>query len=304
MDSKKARKHLIEAASVLLAVALFLAGGRLAGKNTKKPIKKEQTTYAVSYSLDLAEIPEYSGKPYVVINGNEPEFTQKDYSSKSYEKYSKLDKLGRCKSCIACIGTDLMPTGERDSISAIKPTGWQTTKYSFIDGENLYNRCHLIAYQLTGESANRNNLITGTRYLNATAMLPFEEEVGNYVRATDNHVLYRVTPIFNDKELVARGVHMEAISIEDGGQDICFNVYCYNVQPGVEIDYATGKNRLKDSDPNEKSETYIVNTNNMKFHKPSCESVNSISENNKKTFRGKRSELINGGYVPCGACKP
>ncbi len=304
MDSKKIRKLLIEAASVLLAIALFLAGGRLAGKTTANGIKKEKTTYSASYKLDLEDIPEYSGKPYVLINNNEPEFAQEDYSSKSYEKYLKLDKLGRCKGAVACVGCDLMPSGERNSISAIKPTGWQPSRYSFIDGESLYNRCHLIAYQLTGESANRQNLITGTRYLNATGMLPFEEKVGNYVRATNNHVLYRVTPVFKDKELVARGVHMEALSIEDGGKDICFNVYCYNVQPGVEINYSTGENYLKSSDKNEKSETYIINTNNLKFHRPSCDSVKEMNEKNKKTYTGKRSDLINGGYAPCGACRP
>ena len=193
---------------------------------------------------DFGDIPEYSGKPYVVVNNNEPDFLKKDLTTKSYEKYGALDSQGRCTTCIACIGKNLMPTGERGSISSVKPTGWHSTRYDFIDGKNLYNRCHLIGYQLTGENANYNNLITGTRCLNVDGMLPFENEVGDYVRETNNHVLYRVTPVFVGDELVARGVHMEALSVEDNGKSMKFNVYCYNVQPNVKIDYATGDSSL------------------------------------------------------------
>lgn len=192
--------------------------------------------------ISLEDIPEYTGQAYVAINGNEPFFTQEDYTTTSYETYAPLDGLGRCGPAEACVGRDLMPTEPRGSIGSVKPTGWQVSKYDFVDGKNLYNRCHLIGYQLTAENANKQNLITGTRYLNVTGMLPFENLVADYVRETGNHVLYRVTPIFDGTDLVARGVLMEAWSVEDKGEGVCFNVYCYNVQPGVVIDYATGDN--------------------------------------------------------------
>ena len=195
--------------------------------------------------ISLEDIPEYSGQAYVAVNGNEPFFTQEDLTTTSYETYAPLDGLGRCGPAEACVGQDLMPTEPRGRISSVKPTGWQVSKYDFVDGKYLYNRCHLIGYQLTAENANRQNLITGTRYLNVTGMLPFENLVADYVRETGNHVLYRVTPIFDGTELVARGVLMEGWSVEDSGQGVCFNVYCYNVQPGVIIDYATGDNELE-----------------------------------------------------------
>ena len=195
--------------------------------------------------ISLEDIPAYSGQAYVAVNGNEPSFTEEDLTDSSYEFYSDLDYLGRCGVTEACIVQDLMPTEPRGRISSVKPTGWQVSKYDFVDGQSLYNRCHLIGYQLTAENANRQNLITGTRYLNVTGMLPFENLVADYVRETGNHVLYRVTPIFDGTELVARGVLMEGWSVEDSGQGVCFNVYCYNVQPGVIIDYATGDNELE-----------------------------------------------------------
>ena len=195
--------------------------------------------------ISLEDIPAYSGQAYVAVNGNEPFFTQEDLTTTSYETYAPLDGLGRCGPAEACVGQDLMPTEPRGRISSVKPTGWQVSKYDFVDGKNLYNRCHLIGYQLTAENANKQNLITGTRYLNVTGMLPFENLVADYVRETGNHVLYRVTPIFDGTDLVARGVLMEAWSVEDDGEGVCFNVYCYNVQPGVIIDYSTGANQLE-----------------------------------------------------------
>lgn len=229
-------------------------------------------------------------------------------STKSYESYGELDKYGRCTMCIASVGTDLMPTEERGAIGSIKPTGWHTVKYSNVDGKYLYNRCHLIGYQLSGENANAKNLITGTRYLNIDGMLPFENEVGEYVKETDNHVLYRVTPIFVDDELVARGVLMEGYSVEDGGKGICYNVFCYNNQPGISIDYKTGESSAQSSsdtfDNQSTVGTYIVNTNTKKFHKTTCSSVQSIKEKNKKKYTGNRENLINNGYSPCKKCKP
>ena len=192
------------------------------------------------YSESVANVPEFSGTPYVVVNNNEPEFDEKDLNTDAYEYYSSLDDFGRCGYAMACIGVELMPTEERDSIGQVKPSGWQTVKYDFVDGKYLYNRCHLIGFQLTGENANKSNLITGTRYLNVEGMLPFENMVADYVKETENHVLYRVTPIFDGDNLVARGVQMEGWSMEDGGEGICFNVYVYNNQPGVTINYKDG----------------------------------------------------------------
>ncbi len=197
-----------------------------------------------SSNTDISELPEYSDSAYAIVNDNVPYFTEGEIAgaTESYEYYSPLDDLGRCQVTVASIGKDLMPTEERGAIGQIKPTGWHLVKYDFIDDNYLYNRCHLIGYQLTGENANECNLITGTRYMNIEGQLPFEEMVADYIKKTGNHVLYRVTPVFEGDNLLAAGVLMEAISIEDGGDGILFNVFCYNVQPGVEIDYATGDN--------------------------------------------------------------
>lgn len=186
-------------------------------------------------------IPEYSGNPYVELNGNVPYFTDEELSKTAFELYSELDSLGRCGACYANICKEIMPTEERGSIGMVKPTGWHTVKYDCITDRYLYNRCHLIGYQLAGENANEKNLITGTRYLNVDGMLPFENEVADYVDETDNHVLYRVTPVFSDDNLVASGVIIEAKSVEDKGAGVQFNVYCYNVQPGISIDYIDGQ---------------------------------------------------------------
>lgn len=199
---------------------------------------------ATDLTLSPDSIPPYAGEPYIEINGNEPYFSDTDLSTTSCEYYSDLDEMGRCGVAYACIGTDLMPTEERGSIGMVKPSGWHTVKYDAVDGRYLYNRCHLIAYQLSGENDNVANLITGTRYLNIEGMLPFENMVADYVRETENHVMYRVTPIFSGDDPVAGGVQMEAKSVEDAGAGICFHVYCYNVQPGIEIDYATGESTL------------------------------------------------------------
>jgi len=195
-------------------------------------------------SISLEEIPPFDGRPYVEINGNIPFFEEKDFTTDSFESYSELDALGRCGTAYANIGIDLMPREERGEIGSVKPSGWHTVKYDCVDGKYLYNRCHLIGYQLAGENANEKNLITGTRYMNVEGMLPFENMVDDFVEATNHHVLYRVTPVFQGNNLVADGVLMEAWSVEDQGRGICFNVYVYNNQPGVEIDYATGESRL------------------------------------------------------------
>jgi DNA-entry nuclease len=191
-------------------------------------------------AFNLAEVPAYSGSPYCEINGNCPFFTNEEMTAESYESYGELDSLGRCQTCVASIGKDLMPTEKRGNIGNVHPTGWHLVKYAGIDGNYLYNRCHLIGYQLTGENANTRNLITGTRYLNVEGMLPFENKTADYIESTGNHVMYRVTPVFEGDNLLASGVLMEAKSVEDNGTGLSFCVYCYNVQPGVTIDYATG----------------------------------------------------------------
>ncbi len=198
-----------------------------------------------SYALE--EIPEYDGKPYVVINNNEPFFTEEELKVTKLEKYSNLDNLGRCGTAIALVGKETMPTEERGSIGMVKPSGWHTVKYDIVDGKYLYNRCHLIGFQLTGENANTKNLITCTRFMNTGAMLDFENMVAKYIKETDNHVLYRVIPIFNGTNLLASGVEIEAKSIEDKGKGIKFNVYIYNVQDGIEINYQTGESKLKET---------------------------------------------------------
>lgn len=198
------------------------------------------------YAVSVDEVPEYSGSAYVIINNNEPGFENEELvKEEAYEFYSELDLLGRCGYAMACIGPELMPTEERESISSVKPSGWVQAQYDIVDGENLYNRCHLIGFQLTGENANEKNLITGTRYMNVEGMLPFENMIADYIKETGNHVLYRVTPIYEGTNLVASGVQLEAWSIEDYSEGICLNVYVYNVQPGVTIDYATGESWLE-----------------------------------------------------------
>lgn len=248
----------------------------------------------------------WDGQPYTAVNGNVPGFSEKDLTTASFESYSELDSLGRCGTAFACLGQDLMPRGERGDISGIHPTGWHSVQYDFIDGKNLYNRCHLIGWQLSGEDANRKNLITGTRYMNVEGMLPFENMVADYIKETGCHVLYRVTPVFQGSNLVADGVLMEAMSVEDQGESISFCVFVPNVQPGVAIDYSDGSSRPADSQssPENEEAVYIINTNTRRFHLPSCSSVKEMKESNRENFTGSREELIEEGYIPCGKCRP
>ena len=254
----------------------------------------------------LPQIPAYSGEPFAVLEDNMPRFSLEDYVTKSYETYGDLDAMNRCTYTMACIGRDLMPTEERENIGMIRPTGWVTAKYDFVDGQYLYNRCHLIGFQLTGENANERNLITGTRYMNVQGMLPFENMVADYIKETGNHVLYRVIPIFEGNNPLASGVTMEAWSVEDNGEGICFYVYAYNVQPGVEIDYTTGENRLAEPVVGEGEEigTYVVNTGSGKFHDGSCPQAISIKPENKESFETTRSQMLAWSFVPAGCCKP
>lgn len=293
-------------------------------------------------AFNTADVPAYSGKPYTAVNNNEPYFTSDDLTTEAFENYSELDSLGRCGVAYANVCLETMPTEKRGSISEVKPTGWHSVKYDNVDGKSLYNRCHLIGYQLTAENANQQNLITGTRYLNVDGMLPFENMVADYVKETDNHVLYRVTPIFTGDNLVADGVLMEGYSVEDEGDGICFCAYAYNVQPGITIDYATGDSWLSSENGNSDSSSggnsavsqsaadksgtqqaavqtesvketsapvstgteYILNTNTKKFHYPSCSSVKQMKASNKKEYTGSRDDLIAQGYDPCKKCNP
>ncbi len=281
--------------------------------------KTETETVGNSASNDtfptFSDIPDYVGEPYAVLHDNIPYFSEEALRSVSFESYSPRDTLGRCGTAYACLSTELMPTEKRGSIGSIKPSGWQTAKYDIVDGGYLYNRCHLIGFQLTGENANADNLITGTRYMNVEGMLPFENMTADYIKETENHVLYRATPLYNGDELVARGVVMEAMSTEDGGEDLSFCVFCYNVQPGITIDYATGESALSENTtydhPSEIErqdeptfDTYVLNTNTKKIHRPSCSSVTDIAEENREDFTGDIGEKIKDGYALCKKCKP
>lgn len=251
------------------------------------------------------DFPPFSGEPYVIVNNNKPMFAAEDLDTDAYEFYSELDRYNRCGYAMACVGIETMPTEDRGSIGQIRPTGWQTVKYDFVDGKYLYNRCHLIGFQLTGENANERNLITGTRYLNVEGMLPFENLIADYVKETGNHVLYRVTPIFEGNNALASGVLMEAKSIEDDGSGVLFCVYAYNNQPGVVIDYATGESALdEEAFNNGESGTYILNTNSKKFHAEDCGQAAGIKSANRQDYTGSRELLILQGYQPSGCCNP
>ncbi len=291
--------------SYILCILLLLYAGITGCSNFDIP--DNARVESGSYSDATAVVPDYSGKPYDVINDNIPEFDEEDYTTEPFERYSELDSLGRCRVAFANVCREIMPTEKRGDIGMIKPAGWHTVKYDIIDGMYLYNRCHLIGYQLSGENANEKNLITGTRYMNTQGMLVFEDMVDDYVDATDNHVLYRVTPVYDGDNLVADGVQMEGWSVEDNGEGICFNVFVYNVQPGIDIDYATGESSLAEgvtSDRTVSDDGYVLNTNTKKFHNTGCTSIEDIAPTNKEISYEDKQTLINRGYKPCGRCKP
>lgn len=285
--------------------------------------------------IGLDDIPEYKNHAYVEINGGDPLFDDDEITNVAFESYSPLDLLGRCGVAFACIGIEIMPTEERDEIANVTPSGWEyngvsnNNQYDFVENKYVYNRCHLIGFQLAGENDNERNLITGTRYMNIEGMLPFENQVADYVEETENHVMYRVTPIYNGYDWVAQGVLMEAYSVEDNGRGVCFCIFAYNVQPGVLIDYYTGANVASgeelpkidtegdnrdeimngptDDEPEDEVTgeiTYVLNTNSKKFHKPSCSHAKNLTGENRKETDKSREEVIADGYSPCGTCKP
>ncbi len=293
-----------------------------------EPDVPEETSPGPITSSVFFEPPLYDGTASVQINGNIPEFTDEDLTTDAFEYYSPLDELGRCGPAFANICEELMPTESRGEIGDIKPSGWHTVRYDdLIEDRYLYNRCHLIAFSLAGENDNPRNLITGTRYFNTAGMLPYEIQVAQYVESHHAHVLYRVTPVFENDNLLATGVKIEAYSVEDNGAGVCFNVFVFNVQPGIVLDYQTGdSSRLEEtaSEPNPSSGdisdesveengqdvsidpavTYVVNLNTKRFHLPGCASVTEMKAKNRLDVFVSRDELIEEGYVPCGLCKP
>lgn len=259
-------------------------------------------------------LPDYAGEPWVVLGDGQPDFGDgQDLPGEGEEVYSPLDGLGRCGPAVACLGPETMPEEPRGEIGSVKPSGWHTVKYDCVDGKYLYNRCHLIGYQLAGENANERNLITGTRFLNTQGMLPFENQVADYIEETGNHVLYRVTPVYDGADLLAWGVQMEAYSVEDQGAGVCFNVLCFNAEPGVAIDYATGASWAdegvgKGTSPAAEGEApempYVLNTSSMKFHLPDCAGAARIAPQNRRETTASRQALLDQGYTPCGSCGP
>ena len=318
----------IAAVAICAALVVFGLTGALTGTSSSEDASSSSTTETsssasstpsfstegVALQLSELDVEEYSGSAYAEVNGGVPYFTEEEIVEEAYEEYYPLDELGRATGAAACLSTELMPTEERGDISGVEPTGWSSDVYDFVDGGYLYNRCHLIAYQLTGENANEENLITGTRYMNAGAMLDFENLVADYLESTGNHVMYRVTPVYDGDDLVATGVLMEAWSVEDDGEGVCFCVFVYNVQPGVEIDYATGDNwadgsvgEVDEDDGyavDENQYTYVLNTSSMKIHYSWCPAVDEMSEDNKLGYNGTVEEAEAMGYEPCGICEP
>lgn len=318
---------------LLLALCMVLCScntidnmtGRNVGLGNDVSSREDDLPQAGGGYASIEGIPDYAGKAWVALDDNIPRFTESELTTTSFERYSALDSLGRCGEAVACISTDIGPAkGEkRGDISSVKPTGWKYQKEyesDLVENGYIYNRCHLIAWSLTAENANKQNLITGTRYMNIEGMVPFEDMVRDYVRETGNHVMYRVTPMFAGNNLLASGVRIEGYSVEDGGEDICFHVFAYNVQPGITINYATGENWLNgekelpdesetpdtqvEGDGSENEITYILNTNTKKIHLPTCKSAQETAESNREETTRTKASLIRDGYKVCGICKP
>ncbi len=319
----KFKRHIALLLALIIALSAAFCGCELTdSKETEEatvPVRRDPTIQReAEKALGVAP---YGDKPYFELNGNKPDFKEQDLTTESYEFYSDLDSLGRCGYTVACIGKDLMPTEDREgSLSSVTPSGWKNKKYeaSVVEGGYIYNRAHLIGWQLTAETTNKQNLITGTRYMNVQGMLPFENMVADYIKETDNHVMYRVTPVYDKNDLVACGVIMEAYSVEDNGEGICFNVYIYNVQPGIVINYATGDSWLagdvpateavteaqKETNDVTAEKTYVINKSNKKFHLPTCSGVKGMNADNREEVTASAQALVDDGYSPCGTCKP
>lgn len=283
-------------------IATEVSGSEISTESTAATGGNEavRTVDNIEDAVDF-EIPEYTGQPSVTVNDNVPIFDDALKTEKSFESYGKLDKHGRCTTALANLSIELQPSAneERGDISAIHPTGWMS--------DQGWERCHLIGWQLAGENDNPNNLITGTHYLNVDGMLPYENEVNTYITETGNHVLYEVTPIFEGNNMICSGVHMQAESVEDEGKGVSYNVFCFNVKPGYEINYKTGATAITDEElaaQQSFERGYVLNTNTMRFHYPSCSSVNQMADHNKEFVTTSREELMKAGYLPCGNCEP
>lgn len=293
-------------AAVLLTALLCLSAGlamtACSADEAMEALSQAEKLLSIGgETVTVEELPEYDGHPYIAVYDNMPDFDEEDLTEDSFELYSDLDRLGRCGVCYANVGRDLMPTEKRGDISAVKPTGWVNRTYSFVDGGALYNRCHLLGYQLTAENANERNLITGTRYMNTEGMLPFENLVADYVRESGGHVLYRVTPIFSGDELVARGVQMEGFSVEDKGASVCFNVFAYNVQPGVTINYADGTNhassKASSKDVSQDADGEIRGNSRSKvYHCPGQRAYDDMADSSHLVIFETEEEAQKAGY--------
>lgn len=305
--SKKTKSNPLKLIITIIAALIILLTQGVDGLMDlliEAPEPEETSPY-----ISLDAIPEYDGSPYVVIDSNVPGFTTENFTYEAFETFAHLDDLGRCGTTYANVCQELMPTESRGDISSVYPSGWDNNPYDFVDGEYLYNRCHLIGFQLTGENANERNLVTGTRYMNVQGMLPFENMVADHVKEEDHHVLYRVTPIFAGTNLVCDGVQMEALCVEcaetpDPDDDFGFHVFCYNVQPGVEIDYATGANWEAVRNYDGPEYDYILNTSSKKFHSADCSNGQEMTGSNRSDVTCTRQELIDKGYKPAGCCNP
>lgn len=306
---------------VLLVLTIFCIRFSKTNGQTESDAEQSAVSSIISYEnvteanpiqgFSFNIVPEYRALASYEINGNIPFITDDMLTTKSYEIYPELDELGRCRTVVACLSRDTMPAENetRDEIGQVKPSGWQTIKYpELISGLYLYNRCHLIGWQLSNENANINNLVTGTRYMNVVGMLPYENKVADYIKTTGNHVIYRVTPVFLNNELVCRGVLIESRSVEN--DDCTFCVYCYNVQPGIIIDYLSGSSkedpgfRETPDSQTDGDKAYILNKKSKKIHTPDCESAKKINIENKQEYIGNIQELLDSSYTPCSVCNP
>lgn len=336
MKKKYVIAALLSAVAVIFSMTccskVSLSADSSSGSDSYSVSSSSSADAAASHAFTYSMVPPYDGVPSVKINDDKPFFDKSALTLEPFENYSKRDGLGRCGAAYANVCRELMPTETRGVIGSIHPTGWHTVKYAGIEGNYLYNRCHLIAYRLTGENDNEDNLITGTRYMNVDGMQPYETQVSEYVESTGHHVHYRATPVFFDDDLLARGVLIEAQSVED--DKIHFCRFCYNVQPGIIIDYSDGSSEGPEfvgsetgtpeeskgasevvpapvtpqsrtiTEPESKAQTYILNTNTRKFHYPYCDSVKQMKDKNKKEVFLTREEIIAQGYVPCKNCNP
>lgn len=284
--------------TIFLLSLLFIVGliscstvNNAFSKNNNGQISQNSNNTSSNTISNIKDVPSYSGKDVIILNNNIPNFSKSDLTTTSFEEYSPLDSLGRCGVAYSNIGKDLMPTEKRESISSVKPSGWQSVKYDIVEGKYLYNRSHLIGYQLTGENANERNLITATRYFNATLMLPYENMVADYIKETNNHVLYRVTPLFEGNNLVAKGIQIEAKSVEDNGEGIEFNVFIYNVQPGITIDYSTGNSTLNGEDVKKSNNSNKIIINNSKNNSNNTTSSNDNNSTNTLIRGNSKSKV-------------